>query len=304
MRESLAAWQLRVPQIRADWDRPRALVRAVGLRPRVAADARRRAARPHARRGDAVVHDRLRARHDDHVSADAALRPRARAHGAGGARRAAGDARTTPTSTPSRARSSTSCARQGRAELVRAYYGTVDATPLYLVLLSEVWRWTDDAAFVRGLREPALRGARLDRRVRRPGRRRLRRVRAADAARARESVVEGLRRLAALPRRSHRRGADRAGRGAGLRLRREAADGRARARRLARPRARRAARARGRGAAASASTSSSGSRRAAATTRSRSTARSGRSTRSAPTSGTCSGAGSSRRSAWTPSSTR
>src|SRR5207237_10543902 len=24
------------------------------------------------------------------------------------------------------------------------YYGTVDATPLYLVLLSEVWRWTDD----------------------------------------------------------------------------------------------------------------------------------------------------------------
>ncbi len=37
------------------------------------------------------------------------------------------------------------------------YYGTVDATPLFLVLLSEVWRWTDDAAFVRTLREPALR---------------------------------------------------------------------------------------------------------------------------------------------------
>ncbi|HEX3255446.1 MAG TPA: glycogen debranching N-terminal domain-containing protein [Gaiellaceae bacterium] len=37
------------------------------------------------------------------------------------------------------------------------YYGTVDATPLYLVLLSEVWRWTDDAALVRDLREPALR---------------------------------------------------------------------------------------------------------------------------------------------------
>jgi glycogen debranching enzyme len=37
------------------------------------------------------------------------------------------------------------------------YYGTVDATPLFLVLLSEVWRWTDDAAFVRKLREPALR---------------------------------------------------------------------------------------------------------------------------------------------------
>ncbi|HSL63153.1 MAG TPA: glycogen debranching N-terminal domain-containing protein [Gaiellaceae bacterium] len=37
------------------------------------------------------------------------------------------------------------------------YYGSVDATPLWLVLLSEVWRWTDDQALVRALREPALR---------------------------------------------------------------------------------------------------------------------------------------------------
>ncbi len=37
------------------------------------------------------------------------------------------------------------------------YYGTLDATPLYLVLLSEVWRWTDDARLVTSLREPALR---------------------------------------------------------------------------------------------------------------------------------------------------
>ncbi len=37
------------------------------------------------------------------------------------------------------------------------YYGTLDATPLYLVLLSEVWRWTGDDAFVTGLKEPALR---------------------------------------------------------------------------------------------------------------------------------------------------
>jgi glycogen debranching enzyme len=37
------------------------------------------------------------------------------------------------------------------------YYGTVDATPLYLILLSEVWRWTDDAGLVRDLRDPALR---------------------------------------------------------------------------------------------------------------------------------------------------
>ena len=37
------------------------------------------------------------------------------------------------------------------------YYGTIDATPLYLILLSEVWRWTDDAALVRHFREPAMR---------------------------------------------------------------------------------------------------------------------------------------------------
>src|SRR6266849_3328203 len=36
------------------------------------------------------------------------------------------------------------------------YYGSVDATPLFLVLLSETWRWTDDTEFVNELREPAL----------------------------------------------------------------------------------------------------------------------------------------------------
>jgi glycogen debranching enzyme len=38
------------------------------------------------------------------------------------------------------------------------YYGTVDATPLFLVLLHEVWRWTADDEFVRELEAPA-RGA-------------------------------------------------------------------------------------------------------------------------------------------------
>jgi glycogen debranching enzyme len=38
-----------------------------------------------------------------------------------------------------------------------AYYGSLDATPLYLVLLSEVWRWTDDATLVQELKGPALR---------------------------------------------------------------------------------------------------------------------------------------------------
>jgi glycogen debranching enzyme len=48
--------------------------------------------------------------------------------------------------------------REGKAakKWFHTYYGTVDATPLYLILLSEVWRWTDDAALVRELKEPAL----------------------------------------------------------------------------------------------------------------------------------------------------
>jgi hypothetical protein len=36
------------------------------------------------------------------------------------------------------------------------YYGTLDATPLYLILLSEVWRWTDDASLVRDLTDAGL----------------------------------------------------------------------------------------------------------------------------------------------------
>ena len=49
--------------------------------------------------------------------------------------------------------------RHGKAAKVwfERYYGTVDATPLYLVLLSEVWRWTGDAGLASALRGPALR---------------------------------------------------------------------------------------------------------------------------------------------------
>jgi glycogen debranching enzyme len=39
----------------------------------------------------------------------------------------------------------------------RPYYGTADATPLFLVLLSEYWRLTGDAETVRDLRDSALR---------------------------------------------------------------------------------------------------------------------------------------------------
>jgi glycogen debranching enzyme len=47
--------------------------------------------------------------------------------------------------------------RRGKAALVwpGRYYGTADATPLFLVLLSEVWRWTGDRALVAELEHPA-----------------------------------------------------------------------------------------------------------------------------------------------------
>ena len=49
--------------------------------------------------------------------------------------------------------------RRGKAasNWFESYYGTIDATPLYLILLSEVWRWTDDEALARQFKEPALR---------------------------------------------------------------------------------------------------------------------------------------------------
>jgi glycogen debranching enzyme len=48
--------------------------------------------------------------------------------------------------------------RRGRAAETwfGRYYGSVDATPLFLVLLSEVWRWTADAELAERLRGPAL----------------------------------------------------------------------------------------------------------------------------------------------------
>jgi glycogen debranching enzyme len=49
--------------------------------------------------------------------------------------------------------------RRGKTALVWAdrYYGTIDATPLFLVLLSELWRWTGDEAIVRELEGAARR---------------------------------------------------------------------------------------------------------------------------------------------------
>jgi glycogen debranching enzyme len=156
VRESLAAWQLRVPQIRADWDAiDHAFFQSVSdlasLRMRGAGRTGRMPAAgmpwfmtvfgrdtlitclqtllfgPELARTALEVLTELQAR-DDNPDVDA--EPGKIVHEL----------------------------RSGKAALrwFRTYYGTVDATPLYLVLLSEVWRWTDDSAFVRSLKEPAL----------------------------------------------------------------------------------------------------------------------------------------------------
>jgi glycogen debranching enzyme len=156
VRESLAAWHLRVPQMRADWDvLHRSFFQSVSdlasLRMRGDGRTGRMPAAgmpwfmtvfgrdtlitclqtllfgPELARTALEVLGELQAR-DDNPSVDA--EPGKIVHEL----------------------------RSGNAaqKWFRTYYGTIDATPLYLVLLSEVWRWTDDSAFVRQFKDNAL----------------------------------------------------------------------------------------------------------------------------------------------------
>ena len=271
----------RVPQLRASWDAARRTVQSnrSPTSPR-SGWTRTRASRPASGGGDAVVHDRLRPRHAHHVPADAPLRAGARAQRAACRSPSCRRPRTTRRSTPSPARSSTRCgtARAPRPGS-RATTARVDATPLYLVLLSEVWRWTDDAALVRELREPALRAldwidefGDLDGdgfvEYRRRSERGLVNQSWKDSGDS-QRFHDG--RIAEAPIAPVR--------GAGLRLRRQAAHGRARPRGLARPRSSPSGSKRRRRSCGRVSTRRSGARSAAATTRSRSTARRAASTR-------------------------
>src|SRR5215213_5589375 len=157
VRDSLAAWQLRVPQLRASWD---ALAHAFGQSVADLASLRMRSDNgaigrlpgagvpwfmtvfgrdtiitclqtlifgPELARTALEVLGELQAKEDDaRLDAEPGKIVHEVRHG-----------------------------KAARAWFER-YYGTVDATPLYLILLSEVWRWTDDAALVRDLKQPAL----------------------------------------------------------------------------------------------------------------------------------------------------
>ena len=174
--------------------------------------------------------------------------------------------------------------RQGELTLLglkphSPYYGTSDATMLWLILLSEYWRWTGDNALVRRLAPNARAALAWIDRVRRPRRRRVRGVPDALAAGPGQPVLARLLGRRAVRRRPGAVPADRDLRAAGLRLRREAAAGRAGRRAAGRPRAGGAPAGRGRRSSRSGSTATSGSTSGAATTPSGSTATSARSTR-------------------------
>ena len=103
------------------------------------------------------------------------------------------------------------------------YYGTADATPLFVVLLDEYERWTGDTRLVARAGAGGAGGAGLDRRLRRPARQRLHLVPAPQRAdRAGEPVLEGLLGLHRATATAAARLPARHLRAAGLRLRRAA----------------------------------------------------------------------------------
>ena len=106
------------------------------------------------------------------------------------------------------------------------YYGTHDATSLFLIVISYLYQWVGDVDAPGALPAQRRGGAALDRHVGRPRRRRLPGVQDALVARLLQPGLEGRRRRHPARRRHARAAAARPVRAAGLRLRRQAADGR------------------------------------------------------------------------------
>jgi glycogen debranching enzyme len=157
VRDSLAAWQLRVPQLRASWD---ALSRAFGQSVSDLASLRMRSDNGGIGKlpGAGVPWFMTVFGRDTIITCMQTL-----LFGPELARTALevlGDLQATEDNARLDAEPGKIVheVRHGKAALTwfERYYGTVDATPLYLILLSEVWRWTDDAALVRDLKGHAL----------------------------------------------------------------------------------------------------------------------------------------------------
>ena len=227
MERSLDRWLADAPRLESDWEPLRIDLSAVPGRPRGLAvlAARRRRQEPAGCR-PAVVHDDVRPRQHLHQPPVAAVRAGARRR-----RRCAalGDWQGSrrddfrdedPGRILHEMRYGEMAAFEERPHT--PYYGSVDATPLYVVLLDEYERWTGDRKLVRDLEYEARAAPQLDRRVRRPDGQRLHLVQAPERAdRPREPGLEGLLELDRLQRRPAAGLPARDVRAAGLRLRRE-----------------------------------------------------------------------------------
>ena len=205
--------------------RPVPLVaRTLDAGPRRPADLRPRVPRPGGRgRGRAVVHDAVRTRLADHVVDDDSRRPRPRARhvadpcpfpGQGGRRAHRGGTGPHPARDAFRRDGVARARRRARVLRHRGRHTPVRHARRRAVPVGKPAR--------RGGRALARRRRRVavDHRLRRQGRRRLRRVPAHHGSRLAEPGLEGLVGLDAIPRRLARADADRVVRGAGLRLRR------------------------------------------------------------------------------------
>ena len=156
VRESLAAWRLRVPQIRADWDElGRAFFQSVSdlasLRMRRGAGIGQLPAAGMPWFMTVFGRDTLITCYQTLLFGPEL---------AGSALRVLAELQATEDDPSIDAEPGKIVheVREGKAAQTwfHKYYGSLDATPLYLILLSEVWRCTDDAALVRELKEPAL----------------------------------------------------------------------------------------------------------------------------------------------------